>query len=97
MPWNNSESYQFTNQSILQNAPARSGVYALHTREKWIYIGESRDIQARLVQHLNGDNACIIAWNAQWFSFELWPADQRVARQDALILELQPACNQRLG
>jgi excinuclease UvrABC nuclease subunit len=97
MPWNNPNSYQFNRDSIIRNAPSASGVYALHTAQKWVYVGESRDIAARLLDHLNGDNPCIIASSPTHFSYELCPEWERVRRQNALILELQPACNQRLG
>lgn len=97
MPWSNPNGFLFTNVGILLNAPTASGVYALYNNERWIYIGESGNIQERLLQHFNGDNACITGWRPPSFSFELWPWNRRVARQDQLILELRPACNQRLG
>lgn len=89
--------YNFTRASILANAPTGSGVYVLFTSETWVYVGEAGDIRARLIQHLDGDNACVTRLNPTGFQFELWPAHQRVARQDALIVQLHPACNRRLG
>lgn len=91
-PW-----YYFNRQSILANAPAISGVYAVFNSQRWIYVGEGRDIRARLLAHSNGDNRCITQLNPTGFQLEQWPAHQGVARQDELILALRPACNQRLG
>lgn len=89
--------YYFNRNSILTNAPATSGVYAIFRFGTWIYVGETGDIQARLLEHLNGDNPCITQSNPDGFQFELVAANQRVARQDAWIPALNPACNQRLG
>jgi predicted GIY-YIG superfamily endonuclease len=87
--------------TILATAPSSSGVYALYDANRFIYIGEGQDIQARLLAHFNGDNACITRSQPTGFVFELSPANQRVARQDALIAQLgtmAPAgCNQRFG
>ncbi len=97
MPWSNPTTYLFNEVSIKMFAPAASGVYALYNPRQWIYIGETNDIQARLLEHLRGDNFCIISMRPPSFSFELCPAALRVGRQNELILELGPACNQRLG
>ncbi len=93
MPWNNPDGYSYTRASIQANAPALAGVYALYNAKNWIYIGESQNIQARLIQHANGDNACITNYAPPTFSYELSAAQQRVARQDQLIAELRPFCN----
>ena len=90
-------SFLYNRVSILANAPAASGVYALYNPQSWIYVGEGKDIRARLLDHLNGDSACLTQVNPTGFQFELCPADRRVARQDELIVALSPACNQRLG
>lgn len=89
--------YTFDSGSITSFAPAQSGVYAIYNQQSWIYVGEGQDIKARLLAHFRGDNACITRWAPTAFQFEAVGADQRVARQDALILALKPACNQRLG
>jgi hypothetical protein len=89
--------FPFSRPSILANAPNASGVYALYNPQIWIYLGESGDLQARLLQHLGGDNACITQNGPTGFQFELSPAAQRVARQNQLIAALGPICNQRFG
>ncbi len=94
--WNNN-SYPFDATSIHIYAPNQSGVYALHDSQRWIYVGETENLHDRLMQHVNGDNACVTRQRPTHFSFELWPGQQRVRRQDQLIVELGPSCNQRLG
>lgn len=89
--------FTWTRQSIMMNAPAASGVYAIYNPQVWIYIGESGNIRERLLAHFDGDNPCIIQNHPTGFQFELVAANQRVARQDALILALAPVCNRRLG
>jgi hypothetical protein len=93
MPWRNVRSFLYNASSVKKNAPAASGVYGIFTPHEWIYIGESQDIQARLVQHLNGDNLCISRSGATSFSFELVPAQQRTVRLSDLVLEYRPVCN----
>ncbi len=97
MPWANRNGYWFNVLSVNTNAPLQSGVYGLFKAQQWIYIGESQDIRARLLQHLNGDNSCINREAPTEFSYELVPAGQRGARQNFLIRELDPVCNRRLG
>ena len=97
MPWNNTNPFAYHSVGMITGAPAASGVYGIYNAQQWIYIGESQNIQARLLQHLNGDNPCIARLNPTSFMFELSPDNQRVARQNQLILEFPTACNQRLG
>jgi GIY-YIG catalytic domain len=91
-------SFPWTRESIIRNAPNRSGVYALFKPTAWIYIGESGDIQTRLLQHFNGDDPCITREQPTGFQYELVTADRRLARQNQLIVALNwPPCNARLG
>ena len=59
MPWRNAISYPFDIASVVRSAPSESGVYALRNEKTWIYIGESKDILAQLVQHLRRDSECV--------------------------------------
>ena len=93
MGWKHLRSFAYTPASVRQNAPAASGVYGIFTRYTWIYIGESHDIQARLLQHLNGDSPCIQSSGATMFSFELVPAMLLAARHASLVQEYRPLCN----
>lgn len=89
--------FAWSHASIVANAPHASGVYCIYNQQQWIYVGESGDLQARLLEHFNGDNACITRNAPTGFQFELVAANQRVARQNQLIVALKPICNQRLG
>ena len=98
MPWSTAPPAPAPRESVVASAPAQSGVYAIFTSARWIYFGEGQDIRARLLQHVNGDNACITKAVPTAFSFELVAgADKRLGRQNALILELRPVCNQQVG
>ena len=101
MPWNGSSRFNFNQLAVNANAPATSGVYALFNDGKWIYFGESENIQVRLTQHINNEtNLCVARNRPQFFAFQLVAgALQRKARQNALILEFWNLglCNEKLG
>jgi excinuclease UvrABC nuclease subunit len=91
-------SFPFDYATILASVPAQSGDYAIYNRTSWIYVGESRNIRGRVLDHLNGDNSCITRNAPTGFQYELVAGQaQRVARQNQLILALKPVCNQKLG
>jgi hypothetical protein len=97
MPWGNPASYEFSRISICLNAPEQSGIYALYHRATWLYIGETENIRAQLLQHLDGDDICVAVYPALTFSFVLAPATARAWRQDELVREFHPVCNPKLG
>lgn len=95
MPWaNEGDVHPFDRASIESKASQRSGVYGLFTGETWIYIGESNDIRRRLWEHLDGDNPCIDNHGPSHFKYEIWPEHQRVIRQNQLIQDYRPSCNE---
>jgi excinuclease UvrABC nuclease subunit len=85
--------HAWSDSSIKANAPQSSGVYAIYSAV-WIYIGESNDIQSRLLEHWNGDNACITLAIPTAFAFEVCNLSERVRRQATLIGRFGPLCNQ---
>jgi hypothetical protein len=87
----------FNRLSIGLYAPAESGVYAIYNGRFWIYVGESENIQARLLEHLGDPTTCINRNQPTGFAYELVGERFRVQRQDQLILTLVPICNRRLG
>ncbi len=89
--------FTYDHATVSSSSPTQSGVYAIYNAREYIYVGEGQDIRARLLAHLRGDNACITRNLPSGFAFELVAAHQRVPRQDALILQLHPLCNQKLG
>lgn len=97
MPFNATTGHVYDEASINVAAPQASGVYGIYTDQAWIYVGESNDLRRRLLEHVRGDNPCITRAQATGFVFELSPSAARVARQNQLILELRPSCNQMLG
>jgi len=98
VPWAGTQVWPFTKNGILANTPNASGVYALWTGETLVYIGESSDILRRLLELFGGPRPCIAKYARLVFGYELVPTEeQRVARQELLIRELVPACNQPLG
>ncbi|HYK91916.1 MAG TPA: hypothetical protein VE398_24330 [Acidobacteriota bacterium] len=98
MPWFNTQvHFRFDRPSILSNAPVLSGVYGLFRTKQWIYFGESENMQQSLLEHVDGDNPDILKMAPTHFTFEVWSGNKRIARQNQLIQEFRPVCNQRLG
>jgi predicted GIY-YIG superfamily endonuclease len=104
MPFKQPYSHAYSEPSVRASAPAVSGVYGIYCRrgseQDWIYVGESQDILGRLLEHLQGkgpEDACIVSHSPTSFTYEAVEEKRRVARQDELILELHPACNEKLG
>ena len=91
MPFENHGDLSFTATSIAKNAPPASGVYGLGDACKWIYIGETADIQAELLRHLDNPPAFL----------RQYPRDSycgtTIDRQSQLVLEFEPIGNRRVG
>jgi hypothetical protein len=85
--------HAWSESSIKANAPESSGVYVVYGAV-WIYIGESNDIQSRLLDLWNGDNACIARAVPTGFVFEACDLTERLRRQATLIARFRPLCNQ---
>ncbi len=96
MAINTGTGYAFTETGIANNAPAKSGVYAIYNKSEWIYVGEARDMQARLYEHLRGESdqsARILQHNPTGFSYELCDVLTRKDRETYWIGKLDPVCN----
>jgi hypothetical protein len=95
---NRYRNLHFTRESIIDNAPARSGVYGLYNA-LWVYIGEAENIQAKLLQHLADETH--ESWNGQYrpsgFAFEIVSEEDRCRRQQELLRELQPLGQRNSG
>ena len=91
------ETYPLAYQAVHQKAPTASGVYTICTSQRWLYVGESADIRQSLFRHLNEPHTCLIGARPLSFSFEPVPAEQRVARQHALVARLAPVCNSTMA
>jgi excinuclease UvrABC nuclease subunit len=91
------QGFTFDERTMATNAPNASGVYAIYS-DRWLYVGESNDIQRRLLEHARTAGTCILRNQPRGFVFELWATEpQRVARQNTLIAQLRPGCNQMMG
>ncbi len=97
MPFTQPNRFAFTASSIKANAPNASGLYGIFNTTRWIYIGESKDIQQDLLEHLGPSNTCIKKCHPTGFTFELQPGPFRVVRQSLLIRELGTLCNGKDG
>lgn len=94
MPFKADYQGSFTRQSIEIVPSTARGVYGLYTSVKWVYVGMG-DIRDRLLSHLNGDNPCINRNSPNSYIAEV--TSNPAAREEALIGELNPTCNQRVG
>jgi excinuclease UvrABC nuclease subunit len=90
MPWQGTEKFAFGIFTVLEKCPVNSGVYALFTGEKCIYVGASENIQVRLLHHLNGPHPCVLQYGVTSFAYESVPSEAHAARQEDLIREFNP-------
>ena len=97
MPFPDTNHFALTRNSVRAHAPSDSGVYGIFSRIQWIYVGESRDIQQRLLEHIEDTEADIKRYGPTGFVFELQPEAARAARRDALLRELPVECKQRFS
>jgi len=95
MPFERFTPRSFTAVSVRANAPAASGVYGVSNAREWIYIGETDNIQASLLDEVRRDGSAILNRYPTGFVFELCLPAGRPARQNRLILEYEPVCNRR--
>ncbi|MEK7408442.1 MAG: hypothetical protein AAB225_25500 [Acidobacteriota bacterium] len=93
MPFDRFVPYTFSLISVQKNAPALSGVYGLSNAREWIFVGETDNIQATLIRHLQETHTPLLERGPTGFIFELCFPYNRLARQERLIQEYQPVCN----
>lgn len=96
MPFAQFATRSFTIISVQNNAPAASGVYGLSNAREWLFIGEGNNIRARLLEHLREIGTALNMQNPTGFTFELCSPEERIARQDKLVRELEPRFNRRM-
>lgn len=85
----------FIKANVESITPGQFGCYGLFVNGGgWVYVGKG-DIRKRLLDHLNGDNPCITRTRpTHWVDIVTNNLD---ALEKALILELQPSCNKKVG
>lgn len=79
--------------TIRQHAPSQSGLYGISNAAEWIYIGETDNIQATLLQHLQEQNTPLLKRKPTGFVYEVCDRARRTGRQVQLIQEYGPRCN----
>jgi hypothetical protein len=77
--------YVFTPRAEFDKAPKASDAYSIFTSKRWVYVGESDDIQQSLFNHLNQPGSCLRRFSPLSFSFELKAPAERRATLDAWI------------
>ena len=95
MPFRNIAAYSFSTVSVRKNAPASSGVYGISNDHEWIFVGAADDIQAALMVHLRETGTPIQARTPMGFVYEVCGPADRIARQNRLVLEMEPVCNRQ--
>jgi excinuclease UvrABC nuclease subunit len=95
MPFDRFAPCTFSLVSVQRNAPALSGVYGLSNAREWIFVGESDNIKAALLQHLQERHAALLERGPTGFVYELCIPHDRLARQERLIQEYQPVFHGR--
>src|SRR5947209_1799065 len=85
--------HAFSASSVRAHAPATSGVYGLSNGREWIYIGETDNIQARLLEHLAESSTQLKSHAPTGFTYELCESTSRLRRQDRLVAQYGPVCN----
>jgi hypothetical protein len=96
MPFDQVFPRSLTSISIRANAPEVSGIYGISNAREWIYIGETANIRAALLNHLQELDTALINKHPTGFVYEVCDAGGRPARQDRLVLEYEPSCNRHL-
>jgi cell division septation protein DedD len=91
MSWQpNGRHYRFNRDEINACVPAVSGVYGLFNRKFQIMIGESENIQASLLRHLNDPELRARRYRPTDFSFEPYAAKLRKQKAVELIESFRP-------
>jgi hypothetical protein len=95
MPFDQCLPRSLTSTSVLANAPTASGIYGISNAREWIYIGETDNIQATLLSHLEEPGTALMQKQPTGFVYEVCGPAGRPARQDRLVFEYEPAFNRR--
>src|SRR2546421_6839329 len=79
-----------TDIEAIEVTPGYLGCYGLFKADVWVYVG-CGDVRARLLAHLNGDDACISKLRPT--RLVLAVASDTTALERRLLSEHQPVCN----
>ena len=95
MPFPQQAPRLFTRAGTESNAIGQRGCYGLFRPGLWVYVGKSNDIRARLLEHLAETGTLIKSLKPTHFVAMVTANGD--AQETALIIELRPAANQRIG
>jgi hypothetical protein len=84
------KTFVFDEYTIRKLAPTGPGVYGIANSENWIYIGDSDNLEAALLRHLNASDTDLVQRNPTLFAWEKTLATDRAERKIALTQELKP-------
>jgi hypothetical protein len=90
MPFDQHFPRPFTNSAIRTYAPSASGVYGISNAQQWIYIGQTDNIHAELIAHLQEGAGPVGQHQPTGFVFEICDRAARPTRQDRLVSEYSP-------
>jgi excinuclease UvrABC nuclease subunit len=93
MPFPKQDGRLFIESEIEKLLPGQRGVYGIYRPDRWIYVGRSNDLRQRLLEHLADPH--IMAQKPT--AFLTWVTTDDVRVEKALIVELDPALNQKIG
>lgn len=89
MDWNGSD-HSWSRASILMNAPKASGVYVIWNPQGCIVVGETHDLQRRLMDHHDHPTPCLQEHGPPTaFGFEICSVQTRTERQQLLARALR--------
>lgn len=93
MPFDQLFPRSLTAPNIRAYAPAQSGVYGVSNSARWIYIGETDNIQAALLSWCQDSAAAPDSSRPSGFVFEVCVPSVRASRQSRLVQEYSPSAN----
>lgn len=94
MPFPKQDPLPFTKEGIERLNPNQNGVYGIFRSDAWIYVGRG-DLRTRLLAAFNGENPRITRERPT--SCVTMVTANDVEMEKALILELKPLANQKVG
>ena len=94
MPFPRQTPKPFTRAAVLAFDPHQFGVYGLFRDSQWIYIGRG-NIRAGLLDLLNGANSFVARMHPTHWVSEV--TTDLVQRQEQLVREFKPTCNNTIA
>jgi hypothetical protein len=84
MPWGEATQLPFSRIAIVSRVPSESGVYAIWDGDSWVFVGDSWNLRARLLELA----AVLGEVEHLTIAYEVCPDERRSDRKVALTSEL---------